>query len=104
MPLTTGRYCEIRLDTRRARLAHRWRWLRESVRVLLLTRPHRLDPTDTGAGYTMYREWGHWTVRPVTGWRARRWITPPTHATRTIARDDRDAACDWAADLLGIPH
>jgi hypothetical protein len=103
MPSTTGRYADIGLASRRARLAHRWRRFRESVRVLL-ARPYRLAPQDTRVGYTMYREWGHWTVRPVTGWRARRWITPPIHATRAVPRDDRDTACDWAAELLGIPH
>jgi hypothetical protein len=56
------------------------------------------------ADYAMYREWGRWTIRPVTGWRSHRWITPPTHATRAIAHDDHDTASDWAADLLSIPR
>jgi hypothetical protein len=69
---------------------------------VLLARPGRLTPADTRVGYTIYREWGHWTVRPVAGWRSHRWITPPTHATRSVP--DHDSACEWAADLLGVPH
>jgi hypothetical protein len=103
MPISTGRYAAYTPGSRRAALAHRWSWLRHSVR-LLLARPHRLAPEDTGTGYAMYREWGRWTIRPVTGWCSHRWITPPTHATRAIAHDDHDEASDWAADLLNIPH
>jgi hypothetical protein len=104
MPITTGRYgTATTTTTRRAELARRWHWLRHCARVLR-DRPRRLRPDDNGAGHAMSREWGCWTIRPAAGWRSHRWITPPTHLTRAIGRDDRDGACDWAADLLGIPH
>jgi hypothetical protein len=62
----------------------------------------RLDERDNGAGYTLHREWGYWTLRPVTGWRSLRWITPPPHATRAILGHDRDAARDWGMKALNL--
>lgn len=47
-------------------------------------------------------EMGWWTVRPVTGAGARRWISKPKYATRAIARDDREAALTWMGQLLGL--
>jgi hypothetical protein len=52
MPISTGRYAACTPGSRRAALAHRWSWLRHSVR-LLLARPHRLAPEDTGTGYAL---------------------------------------------------
>lgn len=99
MPTTTGRYAERPVSSPRAKLAHRRFWLQHTLAWL---RPARLDKCDTGAGYVLGREWGRWTLRPVSGWRSLRWITPPTHATRGIPGTDRDAACDWSMDVLGV--
>ena len=103
MPLTNGRYGSLqgRSITARQRLGMRWRWLRHSV-GLWLARPNRLAPGDTGAGTTLHREWGHWVIRPVSGWRSRRWITPPLHATRHVPASDRDGALYWGMDTLGL--
>lgn len=62
----------------------------------------RLDPRDNGGGFTLHREWGAWTMRPVTGWRSVRWITPPPHSIRSIPGDDRTAAIDWGVKALGL--
>jgi hypothetical protein len=91
MPLTQGRYGES--DGH-----HRLFWLRHNASQLL--RSLRRDPRDTGGGYTMHREWGAWVLRPVSGWRALRWITPPADATRSV--NDRDAALDYYAAKLGV--
>ncbi len=100
MPVTTGRYAPRTLHTLADRANHRWFWLRHNAARIL--RPARLDPRDNGGGYTLHREWGRWTLRPVTGWRSLRWITPALHATRTIPGRDRDAACDWGLNVLGL--
>ncbi|MEU1550216.1 hypothetical protein [Nocardia sp. NPDC005745] len=94
MPMTAGRYAD-------AGPSRPWFWVRHAVAGLV---PARRDPRDNGGGYTMHREWGAWTLRPVTGWRSIRWITPPAHATRSVPATDRDAALDWHAEKLGIPH
>jgi hypothetical protein len=101
MPITTGEYAPRTIMSRRELLAHRWFWLRHNV-ALLMQRPWRLDESDTGVGHALYREWGYWTVRPVAGWRSRRWITPPMHATRCIPGADHDAAIEWSMERLGI--
>jgi hypothetical protein len=102
MPLTHGRYMEVPDLSRRQAIAFRLRWLHGRALGFFLYPPWRRHPEDTGAGHTIHREWGHWTVRPASGPRSWRWITPPTHATRTIPSDDRDAACDWALKVLDI--
>ncbi len=99
MPATTGRYATYSAGTLASRAAHRYRWLVRSV--VRIAGRGRLDERDNGSGYTLHREWGRWTLRPVTGWRSLRWITPPPHATRAILRHDRDAACDWGMKALG---
>ncbi|QIS15911.1 hypothetical protein [Nocardia arthritidis] len=45
---------------------------------------------------------GWWTVRPVRGFRSRRWISKPIYATRAIPGDDREAALTWMGKQLGI--
>lgn len=102
MPLTQGRYMEAPGRTRTQLLASRLRWLRGSVHGFFLYPPWRRHPEDTGGGHTVHREWGSWTVRPASGLRSWRWITPPPHANRTIPRDDQEAAYDWALDLLRV--
>jgi hypothetical protein len=102
MPLTNGRYVDLPRLTRPQRVVFRLRWLRGRVRGFVWYPPWRRHPEDTGGGHTINREWGAWIVRPVSGWRSWRWITPPSHATRSVARADRDAACFWALDVLGI--
>ncbi|WP_157107824.1 hypothetical protein [Nocardia amikacinitolerans] len=48
------------------------------------------------------RELGWWTVRPMLGWRSRRWVSKPTYATRAIPGDDLSAAKDWMRAALEI--
>ena len=93
MPATTGRYATYNAGTLTSRAAHRCRWLLRTV--VRIAGRGRLDERDNGGGYTLHREWGYWTLRPVTGWRSLRWITPAPHATRAIPGHDRDAAGDW---------
>jgi hypothetical protein len=100
MPATTGRYATHNAGTLAGRTTHHWRWLLHTASRF--TRRWRLDERDNGGGYTLHREWGHWTMRPVTGWRSLRWITPARHTTRTIPGHDRDAACDWGLKVLGL--
>jgi hypothetical protein len=104
MPATTGRYAARTTHTLADRVNHRWFWLRHTLchTATRILRQGRLDPRDSGGGYTLHREWGRWTLRPVTGWRSLRWITPAPHVTRTIPGHDRDAACDWGLNVLGI--
>jgi hypothetical protein len=100
MPATTGRYATYSAGALASRINHRWRRLLRTV--VRIAGRGRLDERDNGAGYTLHREWGHWTLRPVTGWRALRWITPAPHTTRTIPRHDRDAASDWGMKTLDV--
>jgi hypothetical protein len=100
MPVTTGRYASYNPGTLASRVTHRCRWLLRSV--VRIADQWRLDERDNGGGYTLHREWGRWTLRPVTGWRSLRWITPAPHATRTVPGHDRDAACDWGMKVLGL--
>lgn len=66
-------------------------------------RPRRwLNPRHTGAGHMLNRELGWWTVRPMLGWRSRRWVSKPTYATRAIPGDDLSAAKDWMRAALEI--
>jgi hypothetical protein len=58
-------------------------------------RRQRRAPGDMGGGYSVHQEFGRWTIRPNSGWRSRRWITPPTYAAST-----EDAVCDYAAANL----
>ena len=67
MPATTGRYATRSAGTLVGRATHHWRWLLHAA--ARMTRRARLDERDNGGGYTLHREWGHWTLRPVTGWR-----------------------------------
>ncbi len=73
------------------------------ARALSRPRPRRrLHPDDTGGGYTLHREVGWWTVRPVSGWGARRWVSKPKYATRTIPGTDREEALTWMCTKLGV--
>lgn len=92
MPVTAGRYADSVQN-------NRWFWVRHHLAGLL--QPRR-DPRDNGGGFTMHREWGAWVLRPVTGWRSIRWVTPPVRMTRSVSADDRGAALDWHAQALGI--
>ncbi|MFQ6395719.1 hypothetical protein ACLMAJ_19915 [Nocardia sp. KC 131] len=97
MPLTTGRYAEI---DGAAGLAYRWHWLR--VHTTMWARSRRRAPGDNGGGFALHREWGAWVLRPVTGWRSVRWITPAAHSTRTVPGDSKNAARDWSLSVLGM--
>jgi hypothetical protein len=100
MPATTGRYATRSAGTLTSRLTHRCGWLLRTV--VRIGYRERLDERDNGGGYTLHREWGHWTLRPITGWRSLRWITPAPHATRTIPGHERDAASDWGMKTLDL--
>lgn len=91
-----GRYAEYQGPIS---LRHR---VENAVRVLSRPRTKRLHPDDKGGGYTLHRELVWWTIRPVSGWGSRRWVSKPTHATRSIAKDDREAADDWLIAALGL--
>lgn len=91
MPLTQGRYGESTGH-------HRLFWLRHNAGQLL--RSQRRDPGDAGGGYTVHREFGAWVLRPVSGWRSLRWVTPPVSSTRSVS--DRESALDWYSAELGL--
>lgn len=57
-------------------------------------------PKDTGAGHTLRWE-GRWVVRPASGWRSWR-LTPPVRSNEQLGRHERDAAADWALEVLDI--
>ena len=98
----TGRYADVRLSGR-ALLTHRLFWLRHRLGALLrLVQAARRDPRDNGAGHVLHREWGRWTLRPATGWRSWRYISPAPHSTRAVPAADADGASDWALDQLGM--
>lgn len=73
-----------------------------AARALSRPRTRRLHPQDAGRGYQLRRELGWWTVRPETGAGSRRFVSKPTYATRTIAKNDREAALTWMGKLLGL--
>ncbi len=83
-------------ETVRSRVIGLWR-------TLTRPRPRRgLHPDDTGGGHMLHREMGRWTVRPVSGWNSRRWVSKPKLATRAIPGNDREAAIDWMCTQLGV--
>jgi hypothetical protein len=100
MPATTGRYAIRGIGTLARRASHHWRWLLQAASRTVGRAS--LHERDNGGGYTLHREWGRWTLRPVTGWRALRWVTPAPHATRAVPGHERDAAGDWGLKVLGL--
>jgi hypothetical protein len=100
MPATSGRYATRPAGSLVDSATHHWRWL--ALAAIRFVGRARLDQRDNGGGYTLHREWGRWTLRPVSGWRSLRWITPAPHATRTVPGHDRDAAGDWGLKVLGL--
>lgn len=92
MPLTAGRYAEGPY-----RRGARWRWLRFNIGLTVAR--WRMPRS---RGYDLHREWGAWVVRPASGWRSWRWITPAVHTTRSIPGHAQDAAMEWTMDRLGI--
>jgi hypothetical protein len=64
MPATTGRYATRSAGTLAGRVNHHWRWLLHAAARRVGR--GRLDERDNGGGYTLHREWGRWTMRPVT--------------------------------------
>ncbi|MGV9615165.1 hypothetical protein [Nocardia xishanensis] len=86
-----GRYAEMQPGT-----IGRWRMVANRIehRLWLLRQP-RHHPDDTGDGYAVHQEFGRWTIRPNSGWRSHRWLTPPIHSART-----EDAALNYAAATL----
>ncbi|WP_328660324.1 hypothetical protein [Nocardia salmonicida] len=75
----------------------RWRLTRLAM-ALRDRREHRSDP----GAYPLRREYGGWTVRPFSGWRSVRGVTPPLAYTRHIPATDRDAAIDWAMEKMHL--
>lgn len=55
---------------------------------------------DTGAGHTLRWE-DRWVLRPASGWRSWR-CAPPLHVNHRLSRGERDAAADWALDVLDV--
>ncbi len=54
------------------------------------------EPGYTGENqWSPHREYGGWVIRPNSGWRRFRWITPPLHYTRAIPATDMDAVGSW---------
>lgn len=95
MPMTAGRYA----DAEPAGFRRRWFWLRHNATQPM---PRRHDPRDEGGGFVMHREWGAWVLRPVSGWRSVRWVTPPIHAAWSVPRTNRDAVSDPFLARRGI--
>lgn len=93
-----GRYAEVPAGSIPRRV-HVTSFLRRQWHTLLTPRLH---PGDSGGGYTLHHEWGRWTIRPVKGWRSRRWISVPLHTNRAVAKGDRDRALDWMARTLNL--
>ncbi|BDU03643.1 hypothetical protein [Nocardia sputorum] len=61
-------------------------WFRREIR----------EPGYTGEGqWHPHREYGGWVIRPASGWRRFRWITPRLHYTRAIPADDMYALGTW---------
>lgn len=98
MSLTTGRYAE---SDARPTLHSRLFWLRRNITTFLLEVREGLSE-DTGDGSYLCRDWGVWMVRPCHGFRSRRWVSLPQHATRSIAAGDNEAATDWFMAQAGI--
>ncbi len=77
----------------------RWLWLRQTL--YLWVRGVSRAPGYTGENqWHARREYGGWVIRPASGWRRLRWITPPLHYTRAIAADDMDAVGSWMLEKL----
>jgi hypothetical protein len=99
MKLTTGRYAESGAP---ATLRSRLFWLRHNT-VTVAQRLREGLSADTGDGGSyLCRDWGVWMVRPSHGFRSRRWISVPLRATRSISRDDREAATEWFVAVAAI--
>ncbi|MFI2284062.1 hypothetical protein [Nocardia beijingensis] len=59
------------------------------------------EPGYTGEGqWHPHREYGGWVIRPASGWRRLRWITPPLHYTRAIPAYDMYAVGTWMLEKL----
>ncbi|MEV6280649.1 hypothetical protein [Nocardia sp. NPDC051832] len=78
----------------------RWFWLRYHLYGKRRDMP--AIPKGAVLGPVLRREYRAWIVRPQTGWRRWRWVTPPLHATWSIPARDEDAACDWMLDRMGM--
>ncbi|WP_280246277.1 hypothetical protein [Nocardia abscessus] len=77
----------------------RWFWLRCNLyyRFRRISR----EPGYTGENqWHPHREYGGWVIRPASGWRRLRWITPPLHYTRAIPADDMYAVGTWMLENL----
>ncbi|MER7453503.1 hypothetical protein ABTW96_24805 [Nocardia beijingensis] len=77
----------------------RWFLLRRHMHCWFRRESH--EPGYTGEGqWHPHREYGGWVIRPASGWRRLRWITPPLHYTRAIPADDMYAVGTWMLEKL----
>ncbi len=74
------------------------RWFRLRQQLALL----HPAPAGSGKAYSLGREWGGWTGRPVRGLRRLRWVTLPAYYTRKVPANDVEAATDWLLERRGL--
>ncbi|MGW4329209.1 hypothetical protein ACWEKR_25350 [Nocardia sp. NPDC004573] len=77
------------------------RWFRLRFNLYYRFRDVSRAPGYTGEDqWHARREYGGWVIRPASGWRRLRWITPPLHYTRAVPADDMDALGSWMLEKL----
>ncbi|MGW4771851.1 hypothetical protein ACWEO2_27910 [Nocardia sp. NPDC004278] len=77
------------------------RWFRLRHNLYYRFRRVPREPGYTGENqWNPYREYGWWVIRPASGWRRIRWITPALHYTRAIPADDMYAVGSWMLEKL----
>ncbi|WP_327110772.1 hypothetical protein OHB12_23700 [Nocardia sp. NBC_01730] len=77
------------------------RWWRLRFTLYYRFRRASREPGYTGENqWVPRREYGGWVIRPCSGWRRIRWITPPLHYTRAIPADDTYAVGTWMLEKL----
>jgi hypothetical protein len=74
-------------------------WLRRDLYHLARPVPRELGYTGDNQWVTR-REYGGWVIRPASGWRRLRWVTPPLHYTRSIPAGDQEAAALWGYEKV----
>lgn len=72
-----------------------------TIRLADLPEVVRTVPRDPRGASLRWRR-GAWVIRPAYGWRSF-WFMPPLHRTTTIAREDDEAAADWAMRVYANP-
>lgn len=78
------------------------RWLRLRFNLRSRFRRASREPGYTADNqWHVRREYGGWVIRPASGWRRLRWVTPPLHFTRAIPAGDTYAVGSWMLNKLG---